>query len=90
MALTTLPAIDSRLVRAMSTVTPSTFVYVIKLRGPGFAEPTRLSGRIEHVMSGRRHDFDNGAALLACLRHELAQALISDDGGSDAGVVAPR
>lgn len=78
----------------MSTVTPNSFVYVVKLRWPDLADPSRLSGRVEHVMSGRRHDFDNGAALLACLRHEQAQALVGDDDGGDtadaAAAAAPR
>jgi hypothetical protein len=34
------------------------------------SDSERLAGRLEHVPSGRRHDFDDAAALLACLRHE--------------------
>lgn len=67
----------------MSTPTPSSLVFVVKLR----AAPDRgaLRGRIEHVMSGRRHDFDNGVALLACLAHEQAQVLLAagDDPPAD-------
>lgn len=82
--LATLPPIDRHnAVNAMSTVTPSAFVYVVKLRGPDDSAPARLSGRVEHVMSGRRHDFDNGAALLECLRHEQQQALDDTDGAVD-------
>lgn len=45
-------------------------VYVIHLRVPS-ADP--LQGRMEHVASGRRHDFDSGQGLLDCLRQEEAQ-----------------
>lgn len=52
-------------------------LYAIRLLPP---EPTaprgsdpRIAGRIEHVLSGRCHDFDDGAALLACLAFEQQQ-----------------
>ena len=59
----------------MSTATPSpsSFVYAVKLLATDPKDPTRLAGRLEHVLSGRRHDFDDGAALLACLAHEQLQ-----------------
>ncbi len=50
-------------------------VYVVTL-APNAGEPAAtppLRGRVEHVSSGRRHDFDNGPALLACLAHEEQQ-----------------
>lgn len=45
-------------------------VYVIHLRAPGAAS---LQGWMEHVASGRRHDFDSGQGLLDCLWQEEAQ-----------------
>lgn len=54
---------------------PSACVYVVRLHVARGREPGRLSGRLEHVISGRRHDFDNGAALLACLAHEQSQVI---------------
>jgi hypothetical protein len=36
--------------------------------------PLPCAGQLEHVLSGRRHDFADGAALLACLAHEQRQA----------------
>jgi hypothetical protein len=66
----------------MNTLSPSAFVFVIKLRGPDLVEPDRLRGRIEHVPSGRRHDFDSSAALLASLRQELAEICRDDESGT--------
>jgi hypothetical protein len=52
--------------------------YVLRLvTDPTF--PERLAGRLEHVPSGRRHDFDDADALLACLRHEQRCAHSSSD-----------
>lgn len=48
-------------------------VYVVKLAGPSGAAGQELRGRLEHVASGRRHDFDSASALLDCLRHEEQQ-----------------
>ena len=56
---------------------PSAGVYVVKLLPGDPSSPSRLAGRLEHVLSGRRHDFDDGAALLACLAHEQLQAFAS-------------
>lgn len=62
--------------------TASASVYAIKLlaRDPLLAhlppDPTRLAGRLEHVLSGRRHDFANGQALLACLAFGQQQAAL--------------
>ena len=36
--------------------------------------PLPCTGQLEHVLSGRRHDFADGAALLECLAHEQRQA----------------
>jgi len=33
----------------------------------------QFAGRLEHVLSGRCHDFDDGATLLACLAFEQQQ-----------------
>lgn len=56
--------------------------YVLKLSPPSSDGAAPLRGRLEHVISGRRHDFDDGAALLACLRHEQRQVAA---GGDEAG-----
>ncbi len=53
----------------MNTTHPSPCAYVLRLVADPSA-PERLAGRLEHVASGRRHDFDDAEALLACLRHE--------------------
>jgi hypothetical protein len=52
-------------------------VYVVRLLAAPAGTATRLCGQLEHVLSGRRHDFDDGHALLACLRHEQRQVLRS-------------
>lgn len=62
----------------MNTLSPSALVFVVKLRAPDLLDASRLRGRVEHVSSGRRHDFDSSAALLACLAAEL-QELGRDD-----------
>ena len=46
-------------------------LYALQLFATDLRHPDRLRGRIEHVLSGRRHDFDSGAALLACLLSEM-------------------
>jgi hypothetical protein len=48
-------------------------VYVVTLHPPAAQGPGELSGRIEHVLSGRCHDFDSGAALLDCLAYEESE-----------------
>lgn len=50
---------------------PSERAYAVKLHATDPRLPDRIKGRLEHVLSGRRHDFDDGPALLACLAHEL-------------------
>jgi hypothetical protein len=59
-----------------SSVTPSASAYAIQLLATAPQDPERLAGRLEHVLSGRRHDFANGQALLACLAFEQQQALL--------------
>lgn len=49
---------------------PADHVYVIQLSRRSGVE---LQGRLEHVGSGRRHDFDSGLSLLECLQQEEAQ-----------------
>jgi hypothetical protein len=59
----------------------SASVYAIQLLVPGPQGPPGpdgLAGRLEHVLSGRRHDFANGPALLACLAFEQQQAALDD------------
>lgn len=63
------------------TARPSSHVYVIKLTPSGEPGQPTLCGRVEHVGSGRRHEFHDGASLLECLAREevlaaqVAQAL---------------
>jgi len=51
---------------------PGSRVYAVQLLAGGGREPGRVAGTLEHVLSGRRHDFDDGPALLACLALEQA------------------
>lgn len=47
--------------------------FVLKLHRDAGADPARLAGRLEHVVSGEAIDFIDGAALLAALaRHAPA------------------
>lgn len=55
---------------------PSAGVYAIKLLAIDPQHPESLAGRLEHVLSGRRHDFANGQALLACLAFEQQQVVL--------------
>ena len=46
-------------------------LYAIRLLPPeSGAACARIAGRVEHVLTGRRHDFADGAALLAWLVSE--------------------
>lgn len=45
-------------------------VYAIRLYATDADDPGRLRGCLEHVFSGRCHDFDSEEALVAWLRHE--------------------
>ncbi len=78
---TTLPAIVLPSV-AMPALHPAACTYVVRLARPEPGQPRRLAGRVEHVASGRRHDFDDGAALLALLAREQA-CLDVDDAATD-------
>ncbi|MBI5716265.1 MAG: hypothetical protein HZC37_01095 [Burkholderiales bacterium] len=51
----------------------SKHAYVIKLVPRTTAAAGELRGRIEHLLSGRRHDFDTSQALIDCLLHEEQQ-----------------
>ena len=53
---------------------PSTCVFALRLQAADPQDPTRIAGRLEHVLSGRCHDFSDGPSLLACLEDELRQA----------------
>lgn len=57
-------------------VTPSAGAYAVKLQAADARHPECLAGRLEHVLSGRRHDFANGQELLACLAFEQQQAVL--------------
>jgi len=60
----------------MSSITASLSpaqVFVVRLQASDPLRPGAVAGRLEHVLSGRRHDFDNADALAACLLHERTQ-----------------
>lgn len=57
-------------------VAPSASANAVKLLIVDPQHPERLAGRLEHVLSGRRHDFANGQGLLACLAFEQQQAVL--------------
>jgi len=72
---------------------PPDGLFVVRLlpvaaAGPG--APVPCVGQLEHVLSGRRHDFADGAALLECLAHEQRQAIAVAAGGKRAGVSPAR
>jgi hypothetical protein len=50
-------------------------MYIVQLHVCEGTGVHMLVGRLEHVMSGRRHDFDSGAALLGCLEQEQTHVL---------------
>ena len=54
--------------------TSAACLYAIKLSTHDTAAGGVLAGRLEHVQSGRRHDFANGAELLAWLTSEQSEA----------------
>lgn len=51
----------------MPPTLPAACTYVLRLAE---GDPERLVGRIEHVASGRRYEFDDGVTLLAYLVYE--------------------
>ena len=48
---------------------PSRRAYVVKFRSD--AAPHELAGRIEHLVSGRQHEFTSGGDLLDCFARDL-------------------
>jgi hypothetical protein len=58
----------------VSTGFPSAGAYAVTLRAIDPADPARIAGRLEHVLSGRRHDFEDAQSLLACLALERSRA----------------
>jgi hypothetical protein len=54
---------------------PITRAYVLRLHAAQSEPDARPSGRLEHVASGRRCEFDSGAALLDWLYREQDLAL---------------
>ncbi len=59
---------------------PGAGLFAVRLMPPDPRHPQRLAGRVEHVLSGRRREFADGAALLAWLLLEQRHA---------AGVASP-
>lgn len=53
---------------------PTACVFALQLQAFDPAQPERIAGRLEHVLSGRRHAFADGSALLACIAHEQRRA----------------
>lgn len=54
---------------------PSAGCYVLKLHRDALPRQGRLSGRLEHIVSGDSVDFDNGTDLLAWLLCHATAAL---------------
>jgi hypothetical protein len=63
--------------RTTPPATAANAVYAVTLLAALPQQAGRLAGRLEHVLSGRRHDFDDGPALLACLALEQRLAASS-------------
>lgn len=59
-------------------VMPSASLYAVKLHAVDPSDRGRIAGRLEHVLSGRLHDFEDGAALLRLLVREQSQAYSID------------
>ncbi|MBK7473260.1 MAG: hypothetical protein KAX84_03590 [Burkholderiales bacterium] len=57
---------------------PNACIYALRLHTPTTQvraeDMPAVSGQLEHVISGRRHEFNTGEQLLACLALELARA----------------
>jgi hypothetical protein len=64
--------------------------YVLKLHRDARPDHAKIIGRLEHMASGRRHDFCSWEELLACLALELSQLAVADDGNDPAGQPAPE
>lgn len=56
------------------TPLPKTNIYAVRLLAADPMHPGPIAGRLEHVLSGRCHDFVDGPALLAWLALEQLQA----------------
>ncbi len=56
---------------------PNDRIYALRLSIPNPHSRTEgmpaLRGQLEHVISGRRYEFDAGERLLACLLQDLAR-----------------
>lgn len=59
----------------MHPIHPTAGSYVLRLRGDAEPRLGRLSGRLEHIVSGDCLDFGSGEELLAWLLLHAAQAL---------------
>lgn len=64
-----------------TTSYPNGRSYVLKLHRDAGASLSQLSGRLEHLASGRHFEFPTAAALLSLLLDELA----SESSGAHAG-----
>lgn len=49
---------------------PSSCVYALQLLPADADHPHFIAGRLEHILSGRRHAFQDGATLLSWLAYE--------------------
>lgn len=58
---------------------PNSRTYVLKLHRDAGAFPSQLSGRLEHLATGRHFEFPTAAALLAHLLRELVAASTGSD-----------
>lgn len=64
--------------------------YVLKLHHDARPDHAKIIGRLEHMASGRRHDFHSWEELLASLALELSQLAAADDGNDSAEQPAPN
>ena len=64
--------------------------YVLKLHRDARPDHDKIIGRLEHMDSGRRHDFRSWEELIACLALELSQLTAADAGNDPAGQPAPK
>ncbi len=46
---------------------PGTGIFAVQIAPADPGQPLRIAGRIEHVLSGRRHEFQDWPGLLDCL-----------------------
>jgi hypothetical protein len=70
---------------------PSSCVYALQLLPGHPDQPNFIAGRLEHILSGRRHAFQDGATLLSWLAYEqsLGFGAAFLDPTSEAGLVPP-